>query len=73
VQGDKRDVILLGIGFGPTELGGKTMSMAFGKLNRDGGWRRLNVAVTRARMEMKVFTSFDPLIAAFIASASGRE
>ena len=34
--------------------------MAFGKLNRDGGWRRLNVAVTRARTEMKVFTSFDP-------------
>jgi very-short-patch-repair endonuclease len=60
VQGDERDVILLGIGFGPTEPGGKTMSMAFGKLNRDGGWRRLNVAVTRARMEMKVFTSFDP-------------
>jgi hypothetical protein len=36
------------------------MSMDFGKLNRDGGWRRLNVAVTRARNEMKVFTSFDP-------------
>ena len=60
VQGDERDVILLGIGFGPTEPSGKTMSMDFGKLNRDGGWRRLNVAVTRARMEMKVFTSFDP-------------
>lgn len=59
-QGDERDLILLGIGFGPTEPGGKTMSMAFGKLNRDGGWRRLNVAVTRARREMKVFTSFDP-------------
>jgi len=60
VQGDERDLILLGIGFGPTEPGGKTMSMDFGKLNRDGGWRRLNVAVTRARREMKVFTSFDP-------------
>lgn len=60
VQGDERDLILLGIGFGPTEPGGRTMSMDFGKLNRDGGWRRLNVAITRARMEMKVFTSFDP-------------
>lgn len=59
-QGDERDLVLLGIGFGPTDPGGKTMSMAFGKLNRDGGWRRLNVAVTRARREMRVFTSFDP-------------
>ncbi len=59
-QGDERDLILLGIGFGPTEPGGRTMSMDFGKLNRDGGWRRLNVAVTRSRTEMRVFTSFDP-------------
>jgi hypothetical protein len=60
VQGDERDIILLGINFGPTEPGGKTMSMTFGKLNASGGWRRLNVATTRARREMKVFTSFDP-------------
>lgn len=59
-QGDERDVILLGVGFGPTEPGGQTMSMSFGKLNGQGGWRRLNVAVTRARAEMRVFTSFDP-------------
>jgi very-short-patch-repair endonuclease len=59
VQGDERDVILLGIGFGPTEPGGRTMSMSFGALNSQGGWRRLNVAVTRARQEMLVFTSFD--------------
>ncbi len=60
VQGDERDVILLGIGFGPTEPGSKSMSMSFGALNSQGGWRRLNVAVTRARQEMIVFTSFDP-------------
>lgn len=35
------------------------MSMNFGPLNRDGGWRRLNVALTRARTEMVLFTSFD--------------
>lgn len=60
VQGDERDVIMLGIGFGPTEPGAPTMSMHFGALNKDGGWRRLNVALTRARHEMLVFTSFDP-------------
>lgn len=60
VQGDERYVILLGVNFGPTEPEGKTMSMSFGKLNPTGGWRRLNVAATRARREMKVFTSFEP-------------
>lgn len=59
-QGDERDVIFLGVNFGPTEPGGKTMSMSFGKLNMSGGWRRLNVAVTRARREMKIFSSFEP-------------
>lgn len=59
MQGDERDVIMLGIGYGPTDLGGKAMSMNFGPLNREGGWRRLNVAVTRARQEMLLFTSFD--------------
>jgi very-short-patch-repair endonuclease len=59
-QGDERDVILIGVGFGPTEPGGNSMSMHFGKLNTQGGWRRLNVAVTRARAEMQLFTSFDP-------------
>lgn len=60
VQGDERDIILLGVNFGPTEPEGKTMSMSFGKLNPAGGWRRLNVAATRARREMKVYTSFEP-------------
>lgn len=59
VQGDQRDVILISIGYGPTEPGGRTMSMNFGPLNRDGGERRLNVAITRATTEVIVFASFD--------------
>ena len=55
VQGDERDIILFSIGYGPDEDG--KVSMNFGPLNRNGGWRRLNVAVTRARYEMKVFSS----------------
>ncbi len=55
VQGDERDIILFSIGYGPDEE--NRISMNFGPLNREGGWRRLNVAVTRARYEMKVFSS----------------
>lgn len=60
VQGDERDVIMLSVGFGPTEAGSSTMAMSFGPLNAAGGWRRLNVALTRARQEMIIFTSFGP-------------
>ena len=55
VQGDERDVIFLGIGYGPDETG--RVAMRFGPLNREGGERRLNVAVTRARRRMTVVTS----------------
>lgn len=58
VQGDERDVILFSVAFGP-DLEGK-MLMNFGPLTRDGGWKRLNVAITRAREEMIVFTIMDP-------------
>lgn len=54
VQGDERDVILFSIAFGP-DADGK-LSLNFGPLNKDGGWKRLNVAVSRARLEMVVFT-----------------
>lgn len=60
VQGDERDIIIMSLAFGPTELGGKTMSMNFGPLNKQGGERRLNVAITRATTEVHVFSSFDP-------------
>lgn len=48
---------MLGIGYGPTEPGAPVMSMNFGPLNKEGGWRRLNVAITRSRREMLVFSS----------------
>lgn len=55
VQGDERDIILFSVCYAPDEEG--KMSMNFGPLNRDGGWRRLNVAVTRARYEMHLFST----------------
>ncbi|MDO8673478.1 MAG: DUF3320 domain-containing protein, partial [Dehalococcoidia bacterium] len=55
VQGDERDVILFSIGYGPDAQG--RVSMNFGPLNKEGGWRRLNVAVSRARQEMLVFST----------------
>lgn len=56
VQGDERDIIIFSIGYGPDENGKFTMS--FGPLNSGGGWRRLNVAITRARMRVEVVSSF---------------
>lgn len=58
VQGDERDVILFSITYGPDQTGHVTMN--FGPLNRDGGERRLNVAMTRARSEMLVFSTLSP-------------
>ena len=59
VQGDERDTILLSIGFAKTSKTGK-LSMTFGPLVKGNSHRRLNVAVTRARKEMVVFSSFKP-------------
>ncbi|MGW2339072.1 DUF3320 domain-containing protein [Streptomyces sp. NPDC001661] len=56
VQGDERDVIILSVGYGPDEQG--KLRQTFGPINKDGGWRRLNVAVTRARRRMEVIASF---------------
>lgn len=56
VQGDERDVILFSITFWKDAAGKTTMD--FGALNRDGGERRLNVAVTRARQELIIFSGF---------------
>ena len=55
VQGDERDVILFSVGYAPDDKG--TFAMNFGPLNRAGGERRLNVAVTRAKEQIVVFSS----------------
>ncbi len=58
VQGDERDVILFSVGYGPDKDG--KVSMNFGPLNRDGGWRRLNVAISRSRKSMIVYSVLRP-------------
>ena len=55
VQGDERDVIFFSVGYAPDAEG--KFAMNFGPLNRDGGERRLNVAITRAKEQIIVFSS----------------
>ena len=55
VQGDERDIMYFSITYGPDHAG--AVSMNFGPMNRGGGERRLNVAITRARLELRVFSS----------------
>ncbi len=55
VQGDERDVIFISIGYGKTAEG--YVAMSFGPLTHDGGERRLNVLITRAKMRCEVFTN----------------
>jgi hypothetical protein len=55
VQGDVRDVVVLSVGYGYDEQ--DNISASFGALNRPKGWRRLNVAVTRARQRVEVVSS----------------
>ena len=56
VQGDERDVILISVGYGFTE--DDKLPQRFGPINQNGGERRLNVLVTRAKLAMKVFSNF---------------
>lgn len=56
IQGDERDVILISIGYGRAKRDGQ-MYQNFGPLNADGGHRRLNVLITRARLRCEVFSS----------------
>jgi len=56
VQGDERDAIIISIGYCKTRDG--RMNYNFGPINREGGHRRLNVAITRAKRRMTVVSSF---------------
>jgi len=55
IQGDERDVIFISVGYGKDESG--YMAMNFGPLSNQGGERRLNVLITRARECCSVFSS----------------
>lgn len=59
VQGDERDVILFSLAFSPNPTTG-VLRLNFGPLMTEGGERRLNVAITRARHEVMLFSSFQP-------------
>ena len=58
VQGDERDTIIFSIGYGKDSNG--KMYMNFGPLNNNGGYRRLNVAITRAKYNVKLVGSIQP-------------
>ena len=72
VQGDERDAILFSVTYGPDPKG--HVSMNFGPINQDGGWKRLNVAFSRARISMTLFSSLHPeMIDLSKSSAEGVE
>ena len=56
VQGDERDVIILSVGYHKTANG--SLPYRFGPLNQEGGERRLNVAITRARSRIHLVAGF---------------
>lgn len=58
VQGDERDLIIFSIGYAKNKLG--KISSNFGLLNRSGGENRLNVAITRAKEKVIIFSSLEP-------------
>ena len=57
VQGDERDAIILSVGYSKDTSG--NLPLRFGPILTGDGYRRLNVAVTRARARMTVVSSFD--------------
>ena len=57
-QGEERDAILFSLTFSANERG--DIPLSFGSLGHAGGERRLNVAITRARLQIVLFASFDP-------------
>jgi very-short-patch-repair endonuclease len=59
VQGDERDTVIISLTYGPSVPGGSVLQR-FGPINRDMGWRRLNVLFTRARERVWVYSSMQP-------------
>lgn len=55
VQGDERDSIIISVGYGRDSTG--EFSLNFGPINQEGGERRLNVAITRARQQLILVAS----------------
>lgn len=55
VQGDERDTIIFSVAYAPDRDG--RLLLNFGPINREGGERRLNVAVTRAKHNVKLVAS----------------
>jgi SpoU rRNA methylase family enzyme len=60
VQGNERDAILFSVAFSSKKSDPKNLPMNFGPITHAGGHKRLNVAITRARKEVKIFCSFKP-------------
>jgi len=58
VQGDERDSLIISLGYGPDQQG--VVRMQFGPLSRPGGQRRLNVAVTRGKIQTTLVSSLLP-------------
>ena len=58
VQGDERDIIIISVGYGRDSAG--SLSYNFGPINREGGYKRLNVAITRSRFKTIVVASLLP-------------
>jgi superfamily I DNA and/or RNA helicase len=58
VQGDERDSIIISVGYGKDKEG--HFSLNFGPLNKEGGEKRLNVAVTRAKEKVTIVSSINP-------------
>lgn len=59
VQGDERDTMIFSICYARTEAD-KPMRLHLGPLNNHGGKRRLNVAITRAKYNVKLVGSIEP-------------
>ena len=58
VQGDEKELIIFSIGYAPDEKG--KVHLHFGNLNNEGGEKRLNVAITRARKKIIIISSIKP-------------